>query len=74
MLWKHYKHALGAHKALYKILHIATHETSLEQMVVYQAVGCDRVWVRPYDEFFGRARLTVGMEDYEEFRFKIHSV
>jgi len=45
-LYRHYK---GNN---YKVLHIAKHSESLENLVVYQALyGEQSIWVRPLDMF-----------------------
>ena len=42
---KFYRHFKGN---LYRVLHIAKHSETLEEMVVYQAMYGDRdIWVRP---------------------------
>ena len=42
---KYYRHFKGN---LYRVLHIAKHTETLEDMVVYQAMYGDRdIWVRP---------------------------
>lgn len=40
-----YRHYKGN---IYRVLHIAKHSETLEDMVVYQDVNCpDKLWVRP---------------------------
>ena len=41
---KTYKHYKGN---LYKIIALAKHSESLEEMIVYQAIEDDKTWVRP---------------------------
>ena len=44
---------------LYKMLGIACHSESLEQVVVYQALyGSNKIWVRPLDLFFDKITLN----------------
>lgn len=51
MTEKYYRHFKGG---IYKLLYIAKHSETLEQMVVYQAMYGDRqIWVRPATMFFG---------------------
>ena len=41
-VWRHFK------GNLYRVLYLATHSETLEQMVVYQALyGAGGIWVRP---------------------------
>ena len=52
---KYYRHFKGN---IYKVLHVAKHSETLEDMVVYQAMYGDRgIWVRPkamFDEVIER--------------------
>lgn len=52
---KYYRHFKGN---VYKVLHVARHSETLEDMVVYQAMYGDRgIWVRPkamFDEVIER--------------------
>ena len=52
---KYYRHFKGN---IYKVLHVARHSETLEDMVVYQAMYGDRgIWVRPkamFDEVIER--------------------
>ena len=46
---KYYRHFKGN---IYKVLHIAKHSETLEEMVVYQAMYGDKaIWVRPLSMF-----------------------
>ena len=46
---QYYRHFKGN---IYKVLHIAKHSETLEDIVVYQAMYGERgVWVRPKDMF-----------------------
>lgn len=48
---KIYKHFKGN---LYRLLHIAYDSETMNPVVVYQALyGDNKIWVRPYDMFFG---------------------
>ena len=45
MIGKYYKHFKGN---IYRVLHIAKHSETLEDMIVYQAMyGEKGIWVRP---------------------------
>ena len=45
MIGKYYRHFKGN---VYRVLHIAKHSETLEEMVVYQAMYGERgIWVRP---------------------------
>ena len=45
MIGKYYKHFKGN---IYRVLHIAKHSETLEDMIVYQAMYGERgIWVRP---------------------------
>ena len=47
---KYYRHFKGN---IYKVLHVAKHSETLEDMVVYQAMYGDRgIWVRPKAMFY----------------------
>jgi len=49
MTGQYYRHFKGN---IYKVLHIAKHSETLEDMVVYQAMYGDRgIWVRPKSMF-----------------------
>ena len=49
MTGKYYRHFKGN---IYKVLHIAKHSETLEDMVVYQAMyGEKGIWVRPQTMF-----------------------
>ena len=49
MTGKYYRHFKGN---VYRVLHIAKHSETLEEMVVYQAMYGERgVWVRPKSMF-----------------------
>lgn len=53
-LWKHYK------GGMYQILHTATHTETGEDLVVYQSLNGNQVWVRPADMFYGAVELENG--------------
>lgn len=60
---KYYRHFKGGK---YKFIAVATDSTNLQKLVVYQALdGEGLVWVRPYDEFFGKV-VRDGVE-YQRF-------
>ena len=49
MIGKYYRHFKGN---IYRVLHIAKHSETLEEIVVYQAMYGDRgIWVRPKEMF-----------------------
>ena len=49
MTGKYYRHFKGN---IYRVLHIAKHSETLEEMVVYQAMYGNRdIWVRPLSMF-----------------------
>ena len=49
MIGKYYRHFKGN---IYRVLHIAKHSETLEEIVVYQAMYGDRgIWVRPKGMF-----------------------
>ncbi|MDD3030200.1 MAG: DUF1653 domain-containing protein [Alphaproteobacteria bacterium] len=51
----------------YKVLGVARHSETLEEMVVYQALyGDGQIWVRPKDMFFD----TVVVDGVEKPRFE----
>lgn len=50
---KEYRHFKGG---LYKLLHIAEHSETQEQLVVYMNQD-EKVYVRPYDMFFGTVEV-----------------
>ena len=58
---QYYRHFKGN---LYRVLHIAKHSETLEEMVVYQAMYGDRdIWVRPkamFEEVIERDGKTFG--------------
>lgn len=44
---------------LYKMLGVACHSETLEQVVVYQALyDSNKIWVRPFDMFFDKITLN----------------
>ena len=46
---QYYRHFKGN---IYRVLHIAKHSETLEDMVVYQAMYCEKdIWVRPKTMF-----------------------
>jgi hypothetical protein len=53
---------------LYKMLGVAYHSESLEQVVVYQALyGSNKIWVRPLNMFFEKITLKgVEIERFKE--------
>ncbi len=62
---KYYRHFKGGK---YKLLAVGQDSETLEPVVVYQALYGDmRVWVRPYDMFYGKVlRDGVEVERFEE--------
>ncbi len=62
----YYEHYKGGR---YKVLGVALHSETLEEMVIYQAqYGEKLVWVRPIDMFLGEKVLDDG-ENVPRFRF-----
>jgi hypothetical protein len=52
---------------LYKMLGIACHSESLEQVVIYQALyGTNKIWVRPLSMFF--EKITLNGVEVERFK------
>ena len=52
---------------LYKMLGIACHSESLEQVVIYQALyGTNKKWVRPLSMFF--EKITLNGVEVERFK------
>ena len=62
---KYYRHFKGGK---YKLLAVGQDSETLEPVVVYQALYGDmRVWVRPYDMFYGKVlRDGIEVERFEE--------
>lgn len=61
---KRYQHYKGN---TYKLIGIAKHSETLEEMVVYQAeYGDNAIWVRPKDMFFEKVEVDGKLVD----RFK----
>lgn len=61
---KRYQHYKGK---TYKLIGIAKHSETLEEMVVYQAeYGDNAIWVRPKDMFFEKVEVDGKLVD----RFK----
>ncbi len=53
-----YRHYKGKE---YRVLHLAKHSETLENMVVYQALyGAGEIWVRPADMWSETVRLDGG--------------
>jgi hypothetical protein len=53
-----YRHYKGKE---YRLLSLAKHSETLEELVVYQALyGEQQVWVRPKDMFFGTVETKEG--------------
>ena len=60
-----YRHFKGN---MYKVIGIATHSESLEEMVVYiPQYGEGKMWVRPLDNFL--SKKIVDGEEVERFEF-----
>lgn len=50
-----YRHFKGNE---YRVLHVAKHSETLEEMVVYQALYGERgIWVRPLEMFLGKKEV-----------------
>ena len=68
-----YKHFKGNY---YKVLYIATHSETLEEMVVYQPQYGDMgIWVRPLSMFLEKVELNGNMVNrFEECTYQDLSV
>ena len=62
-----YRHFKGA---LCKVIALAKHSESLEKMVVYNHLGTNEVWVRPYDLFVSKVDHEKYPEIEQEYRFQ----
>lgn len=65
-LYQHYK------GGLYRLLHEATEEATMQPVIVYQAVDGGRIWTRPKADFFGTVhneKLGGTAERIPRFRF-----
>lgn len=64
---KTYKHFKGH---IYKVLEIAKHSETLEELVTYKNIESNDVWARPYEMF----NSTVDKQKYpdvkQEYRFE----
>lgn len=64
-----YKHKKGK---LYKVLHVAKHSETLEDLVIYQALYDDhKIWARPLSMFLdeGRFKLIDNNEFNQKFKY-----
>ncbi len=53
-LYQHYK------GNQYKILGVGKHSETLEEVVIYQDLAEEHIWVRPYDMFIESVKLEDG--------------
>ena len=64
-----YRHFKGNE---YRVLGMARHSETLEEMVVYQALyGEQAVWARPYDLFFSPVDREKYPDADQEMRFEL---
>ena len=63
---KNYKHFKGT---LYKVIAIAKHSETLEDMVVY--THDDQIWVRPYNMFIEKVDKEKYPDVKQEYRFEL---
>lgn len=62
-----YKHFKG-HEI--KVLMIAKHTETMEQMVVYEHLGTNEIWVRPYDMFLSKVDKEKYPNEKQVYRFE----
>ncbi len=62
-----YKHFKGT---LHKVIAVAKHSETLEEMVVYTHEDTGEVWVRPYDLFTSKVDREKYPEVEQEYRFE----
>ena len=61
-IYKHFK------DKMYQIIAVAIHSETKEKMIAYRALyGDNKLWCRPYDEFFSKVDRT----KYPEIKQKI---
>lgn len=63
---KTYRHFKGT---LYKVIAIAKHSETLEDMVVY--THDDKIWVRPYNMFIEKVDKEKYPDVKQEYRFEL---
>lgn len=54
----YYKHYKGN---IYKVIGVGKHSETLEDMVIYQSVKTNEIWVRPYLMFIEDVTLPTGV-------------
>jgi len=53
-----YRHYKGKENEIYKVIGVAKHTETLEELVVYQALyGEGQIWVRPLEMFCGNVEV-----------------
>lgn len=62
-----YRHFKGT---LHKVIALAKHSETLEEMVVYTHEDTGEVWVRPYDLFTSKVDKEKYPEVKQEYRFE----
>ena len=63
-----YKHFKGH---IVKVLDIAEHTETGEQLVVYQHKGTNVIWARPYDMFISKVDKKKYPDVEQEYRFQL---
>lgn len=64
---KVYKHFKGNR---YRVIAVAEHTETGEQLVVYQAIETGKVWVRPYDMWVSKVDRVKYPKVEQEYRFE----
>lgn len=63
-----YKHFKGN---LYKIINLGVHTETGEEMVIYQDINNEKIWVRPLSMFISKIDKTKYPKVKEEYRFTL---
>lgn len=63
---KTYRHFKGS---LHKVIAIAKHTETLEDMVIY--THDDKIWARPYDMFISKVDKEKYLDVNQEYRFEL---
>ena len=54
-----------------RVINIAKHTETLEKMVVYEHLGDNKVWVRPYEMFNSLIDTTKYPDVKQKYRFEL---
>lgn len=54
-----------------KVINIAVHTETLEKMVVYEHLGDNNIWVRPYDMFNSLVDTSKYPDVKQKYRFEL---